>query len=94
MKYLAIAILSIIAAWLYRWGGQEGKSGRWRDAGVPLCGLLGMLILGVKIPWWLIPVPYGLMWLALTTYYDDIFGYDNYWVHGFGVAAAYLPLRS
>jgi hypothetical protein len=31
------------------------------------------------------------MFGALTTYFDEIFGYDNFYAHGAAIAAAYIP---
>jgi hypothetical protein len=32
-----------------------------------------------------------IMWTSLTTYWDWLFGYDNYWAHGLGIALSFIP---
>jgi hypothetical protein len=35
---------------------------------------------------------FGLTWAALSTYWDWLFDYDNYYMHGFCIGIALLPL--
>ena len=74
MRILITLGLSIIGAILYRWGGQ-GKpfNTRYRDLGVPLCGI------GILLTWWqpvntlgwLMLIPhFGLAFASMTTYWD------------------------
>jgi hypothetical protein len=62
-----------------------------RDWLVPLVGLIILLFLGIKAPWYIHLISYGLYGAALTTYWDEIFNYDNFYLHGFVCALAYLP---
>jgi hypothetical protein len=47
---------------------------------------------GVSAPWWTYLFSFGLMWGALSTYWDEVFGYDNHYAHGFGVGLACFPI--
>jgi len=103
IKILGIAMLTIASGVLYRLGGW-GDPGRkqfphlpeWlfntkaRDIGCALCGWLGMIIL-FDSPWWTHFISMGLLFAALTTYWDWLFGWDNHWMHGFACGIAYFP---
>lgn len=95
LKIILTLLLSVSSAILYRLGGK-GKpyNTKFRDMGCPLCGTLILLV------WW---KPHGLDWLmlvlsfgftfaAMTTYWDKLFGYDNFYFHGFMVGLASFPL--
>jgi hypothetical protein len=41
--------------------------------------------------WWVYLLSYILTGAALTTYWDELFGYDNFWFHGFAVGLGLLP---
>jgi len=85
-------IATIINAILYRFGGI-GKpfDTKYRDLGCPAISLLWMIFCFQSVPWWIHFIAFGLMFAALTTYWDSLFGYDNFYFHGFMVAFAYLP---
>lgn len=91
VKLILLAILSGI---LYRLGGKKGYNTKIRDLGCPLITLVALWFLaGFKFPyWWAYFLTYGLTFAALTTYYDSIFGYDNFYVHGLGIGLASLLL--
>lgn len=95
--------LSALSGFLYRLGGM-GNSGRakfpwvpgWvfntkaRDVGCTVCCLIWMLLY-VKGTLWAYILGSLALFGALTTYWDTIFGYDNYWLHGWACGIAYLP---
>lgn len=96
---MIIIIAIILSAILYRLGGSA-KNGSWydflkwsktRDWG---CSIVWIVTAGVMLRWldwwWYIPM-FICSWLALTTYWDDLFGYDNYWFHLGVVALCMLP---
>ena len=105
--YLWIILLTVLSAILYRLGGWGGE-GRarfpnvpgWvfdtkaRDVGCALCVTGGTFIVGIAqgIPVWAHIVAFLLLFGALTTYWDEVFGYDNFWAHGFACGMALLPL--
>lgn len=67
-----------------------------RDIGCPMCCFLSMLLLhgGGSFPvlYWVVSfLGFGLLFGALTTYWDFLFGYDNHWMHGFMCGLAYFP---
>ncbi len=94
MIYLWITLLAIASGILYRMGGKGG--GPWyyntkaRDIGCSICGLIGMIIL-FDSAWWIHLISFVLLFGALTTYWDTVFGFDNHWFHGFACALAYFP---
>ena len=91
MTILYIILASIASAALYRLGGTNAGS-KWRDWGVPAVVLLTLIfILKVQVAWWIHVIGFGLMWAAISSYYDEWFGYDNFFMHGFMCALAYLP---
>jgi hypothetical protein len=65
-----------------------------RDA---LCSvvLLGLVIalFGLHTKnWWCYLITFGASWGMLSTYWDELFGYDNFYAHGFGCSLATIPL--
>lgn len=107
MKILAVILLSIISAILYRLGGSSKEDmdkefpwiPRWFKS-IPkkrdlMCGLTvvtSSLILGITAPWWAWVISVGLMWASLSTYWDELFGYDNHWFHMFMIGFSLLPV--
>lgn len=85
---------AVLSAILYRMGGSDKWNTKWRDIGCPLV-LLGLVIalFGFKMAfWWVYAITFSLSWGALTTYWDWLFGYDNFYAHGFGCGLAALLL--
>jgi hypothetical protein len=96
MKIINLLILTILSGIVYRLGGIGKPFKTWmRDWICPLFFIITLLLWFQPKLWWnwflFIPI-YGLMGAALTTYWDFIFGYDNYWAHGFvcGIATFLL----
>lgn len=104
---LGILIACVISAILYRAGGmgQEDtakptwmpKALRhswvrdWLCPGVLL--ILTLCLFGFHTDfWWCYLIYYGLCGLFFSTYWDWLFGYDNYYMHGFGLSLATIPL--
>ena len=93
MIYLIACILSGI---LYRMGGAKGFNTKFRDWGCPAT-LIGLLLLTNNHPintfgWVMLGLFFVLSWGALSTYWDEFFGYDNHFAHGFGCGLAGLLL--
>ena len=90
-----IILAAAISGICYRLGGQ-GKpyNGKVRDWGCPLVFLgLIFLLFGFKIEFWREYLStFILSWFALSTYWDWLFGYDSYWMHGLGCGLAGIPL--
>ncbi len=98
-----ILILSILSGLLYRMGGM-GNEGRrdfsdvpgWffntkaRDIGCSICCGAAMAVMLPSV-WWAHFLAFGALFGSLTTYWDELFGYDNHWFHGFACALAYFP---
>jgi hypothetical protein len=98
MKFLYIIVLTLIASWSYRRGGTS-KGTKWRDLSIPLITLTYLWFLGNSPKFTPFPLKIGLflgafllMFGSLTTYYDSIFGKDNFYAHGAGVGLAMFPL--
>jgi hypothetical protein len=87
-----VFILACVAGVLGRMGGATGYNTKFRDLGVPLCLTIALLILDVKAPWWAFLLAFGAVFGALTTYYDELFGYDNLWFSGLIVGIASFPI--
>lgn len=89
-----IKILLIIAsAILYRLGGMGGawwKNTKVRDWGCPTIGVIWMLLFYHPVAWWVHVVSWLAMWGALSTYWDRVFGYDNFYMHGAIIGLAYI----
>jgi hypothetical protein len=92
MILVSILIASLLTAACGRAGGM-GKpfNTKCRDLGVPTLAVLLLLLLGVRNPIALF-LSFGLMFAALTTYWDFIFKYDNFWCHGFFIGLSLLPI--
>jgi len=84
---------SVVSAILGRLGGAAGFNKLYRRIGCMLVSGVCM-VLYFKAPWYIHLLSAGLLYAALTTYGDEIFGYDNHWFHGFIIALAYLPFAS
>lgn len=106
MTTLYVLIACILSAIAYRAGGMSKDDNakptwipKWmrlsvtRDIGCSLV-LLGLtvLIFGHSGIWWAYLLYFGLSWAALSTYWDWLFGYDNYFMHGLGCSLAAFPL--
>lgn len=93
LKVIILILATVISAILYRLGGIGKPFKTWmRDWIIPAVSFAVMIfVLKIKAPWYIHLISYGVMGGALTTYWDKIFGYDNYYTHGAGIALAYLP---
>lgn len=106
MKVLATVLACIASMILYRAGGmskEPSASPLWmpmwmrqswvRDWLCPLV-LFGLVVFvfGLHAYWWCYLIFYGLSGAALSTYWDWLYGYDNYFVHGFFCGLATVPL--
>ena len=64
-----------------------------RDLGCSLMCVAGLYVVGINAPWWTLFLSVGLMWGALSTYWQKCFkGVDNHYAHGFGVGLACFPI--
>jgi len=104
MKILIVIIGAIISGILYRCGGMSKDSTAkptwiptWareslvRRLGCPLVSLIVLFLIGINPAWWIYIITFLLVWIMTTTYWDEIFGYDNFYAHGFMIGLAYLP---
>jgi hypothetical protein len=104
---IAFCLLSAISAFAYRCGGMsqdDNANPKWmpkclrrfwvRDWLCPLIALIALWCLkGFHLAyWWQYLIFWGLGGMALSTYWDWLFGFDNYFMHGFGCGLASIPL--
>jgi hypothetical protein len=104
LRIIALLALSVISGFFYRIGGSSkmdaeeeypwypawAVNGRVRDIGCAICAWLGLLALGFHAEWWVHLTSGIILIMANSTYYDKIFGYDNYFAHGAGIGLAYI----
>lgn len=103
-----VICLSILSAIFYRAGGQsqdDTAEPKWipkwmrhswvRDWLCPLfvLGCFSIFASPLSYLGWIgVLVSYGLLGGALTTYWDNLFGFDNFWFAGFVCGLAAFPL--
>jgi len=107
MIWVFLLLISCASAICYRMGGcsPEDLEAEWgwvpgwirafpkkRDVGCNLLTAGAAVIVGVHGPWWAWLLLFGLTWGALSTYWDELFGFDNHWFHGFMIGMSFLPL--
>lgn len=93
-----VILAAAISGTFYRLGGA-GKKGtcldfarqsKVRDVG---CSLVLLCLVGLLTSFkWPMLLTFGLSWAALSTYWDSVFGYDNFYMHGLGCGLAAIPL--
>ncbi len=93
MIIIYIVLISLFAGFLYRLGGIGKPYKTWmRDWLIPLVGILTLIFLfKYEAKWYAHALVFGLTGGAFTTYWDDIFGYDNFYAHGAMLALASFP---
>lgn len=89
MELIATFIASLLTAVLGRLGGW--KETKLRDLGIPTVVVALLILLGVRSPIALF-LSFGLMFGALTTYWDFLFGEDNFFMHGFAIGLSLIPV--
>jgi len=107
MVWIWLILLSVVAGCFYRMGGcgPADLQAEWgwvpapirnfpkkRDVLSNIVTLFAAGVAGVSGPWWAWILAFGLIWASLSTYWDEIFGYDNFFAHGFMIALSMLPL--
>ena len=94
MGILITAALSVLAAAMYRMGGSGNYPKLWRKIVVPVVTIMATwAVLGVNLAsWWAYVLFFGLSVGAISSYHDYIMGKDLFWLHGFILGLAGLPL--
>ncbi len=105
IKIATWILVTILSSCLYRLGGAS-KEGNWydflcntkvRDFGVPLCGILLMVLLYHNYGWKILLsyfLTFGLYFGSLTTYWKKKgteATWKNWLMTGFGYSVAFLP---
>lgn len=96
---MTIFVLSILSSILYRAGGLSKSQPYW----IPIflrksfvrdyfCPILCLLPPCINDPHWVYLIVYFLMVGGFSTYWDRLFGYDNFAFAGFMLGIAALPL--
>lgn len=107
MSFSLIALACLVSAVLYRAGGM-GKEVDAKPTWMPmkmrkswvrdwLCPgvmlILVILLFGIHLKyWWCYIIFYPLSGAAFSTYWDKVFGTDNFYAHGLGLSLAMIPL--
>ena len=88
---LPIAIASGI---LGRMGGAHGYDTKYRDIGCSLLVIVAVVLMLGWQPsfWWVYGLIFGLHWATFSTYWDEVFGYDNFAFSGGMVGLAISPI--
>jgi len=98
MIILITLIATTISGILYRLGGSA-KNGDWwdwmkhsktRDWGCTIVALGALALIGKTIAWYYYIPTFVACWLALTTYWDDLFNQDCYIMHLAVVGVTFL----
>ena len=94
IKILLTLFLSILSGILGRMGGADNSNTLFRDIGCSILSIVTFCLwFGFKWDyWWIYLISFGLHWGNFSTYYDRLFGYDNFWFSGFMSGLALLPL--
>jgi len=102
MIWFLTPLAMVINALCYRFGGcskEEGKlkypwvpswmfNSKTRDVGVSLITVGWMALCYPAVDWFCYVTTFGASWGALSTYWDFLFEFDNYWFHGFMIGVA------
>jgi len=106
MIWVGTALLTSVAAFLYRVGGMSKGEAKsvfpWlpsvfvrsicRDVGVSLATVAWLVLFLSPVAAWALAVAFCLSWAALTTYWDEVFKKDCFFAHGLGIGLALLPI--
>ena len=96
MTILTLIIASILCGVLGRMGGSGNYPRQVRVVGIPatLCMLSGYLALtnNIQVNIVCLVITLGLLCASVSTYWDWIFGYDNFWFHGFMIGLSFAPI--
>lgn len=102
IKIILTIILAILSGILGRLGGRA-KDGHWydaishsivRDAGCSLLSVLTFILwFGFESELlWLYLISFGLHWISLSSYWDWLFKFDNFFFAGFVTGLSILPM--
>ena len=89
MKYALLPIIAFLSGMFGRMGGSGNYPRQVRIVGIPflVCGFAYY----ITRSWWVFGmIPF--MASSISTYWDEVFGYDNYWFHGFVIGLSFFPL--
>lgn len=94
MMWLLLLPLAVASGVLGRMGGATGYDTKYRDVGCSALFVLFSWLCFWQFAdfWWVYLLVFALMWGGLSTYWDEIWGYDNMWFSGFTVGLAAFPL--
>lgn len=90
MNYLYILPFAVLSGIFGRMGGSSNYNANWRDFGINILHIFFFLLTCGWSPWLIVYV--GLFKASISTYWDFLFGYDNFWMHGFMLGMAGIPI--
>lgn len=85
-------LLTAFLGWAGGRGGAWWKRSWVRDYGISAVCCASLYIHGIH-SWWLLLV-FALTVGALSTYWDKLFGWDNYFFHGLMIGIASMPIAA
>jgi hypothetical protein len=80
---------------LYPWAPKWVFARWWRRIGCMILDTVTILLWWHPVTllgWLLVLLSMGLTYGAITTYWDTLFGFDNFWFHGFMIGLSRFPL--
>jgi hypothetical protein len=96
LKIFVILTAAVASFILYRMGGSDKWNTKWRDMGCPTVAFaLLWFLAGFRLSyWWAYLLSFGLMFGALTTYWNKKGAAErfiHFYLHGLGIALAMTP---
>lgn len=96
LKIFITLVATVASFILYRMGGSDAYNTKWRDMGCPTVAFIALWLLeGFKLAyWWAYLISFGLMFGALTTYWNKKGASErfiNFYLHGLGISLALAP---
>jgi hypothetical protein len=93
MTIAIFIIASVLCGILGRMGGSGNYPRQARTMGIPLLCVALIALYGFNLAyWWVYIITFGLLCASISTYWDFLFGYDNFWFHGFMIGLALTPI--
>jgi hypothetical protein len=93
--FIALLVMAFLSGVCGRLGGVgDPYDTKWRDWG---CSAIVLFVIGMLWGWhaeywWVYVVVFLWHWGAFATYWDKLFGYDNFWFSGLVVGLGIAPL--
>jgi hypothetical protein len=92
-KIIIVIVFSVLSGVMGRMGGSGRFPRQVRVIGVPFIQTLLFFLFGVHA-WWSLLISFGLTIAAISTYWDFLYKFDEFYTHGFfiGLSAFTIAL--